>query len=128
LISELGSTDWVHWTGYVPDEDLRHLHSGATAVVLASESEGFGLPAVEGAACGAPVIATTESPLPQILAGAGIFVAPGSVDEIEAAMRLLLGSPETQRAMATQALVCASALSWSAAAKATSDALHEAAA
>ena len=36
-------------TGYLPDEELRHLHSGAVALTLISEAEGFGLPAVEAA-------------------------------------------------------------------------------
>ena len=51
------------------------------------ECEGFGLPAVEAAACGTPVIATTESPLPELLEGGGIFVAPGDEAALVAAMR-----------------------------------------
>jgi alpha-1,3-rhamnosyl/mannosyltransferase len=62
-------SDAVRWTGFVPDGELRHLLSGATALLLPSECEGFGLPAVEAAACGAPVIATTASPLPELLKG-----------------------------------------------------------
>ena len=76
-IARCGTADHIRWAGYVPDENLCHLLSGALALVLPSESEGFGLPAVEAAACGVPVIATTESPLPQLLEGGGIFVAPG---------------------------------------------------
>ena len=51
----------VHWAGFVPDEELAHLHSGALGLALPSACEGFGLPAVEAAACGTPVVATTES-------------------------------------------------------------------
>ncbi|HXI19845.1 MAG TPA: glycosyltransferase family 1 protein, partial [Gemmatimonadales bacterium] len=58
-ITDAGTGDLVHWTGFLPDEDLRQLHSGAVALVMASACEGFGLPAVEAAACGAPVVATT---------------------------------------------------------------------
>ena len=76
-IARCGTADQVRWAGYVPDDELRHLLSGAVALVLPSETEGFGLPAVEAAACGVPVIATTESPLPQLLEGGGFFVAPG---------------------------------------------------
>ena len=128
LVQAEGTESQVHWTGFVPDETLRHLHSGATAVVLTSESEGFGLPAVEGAACGAPVIATRESPLPELLSGGGIFVNPGHVEEIAAAMRALLASPDRQRAMGDVARRAAGALSWKSAATATLSTLLEAAA
>ncbi|MCC6316240.1 MAG: glycosyltransferase family 4 protein [Gemmatimonadaceae bacterium] len=128
MIAEEGTGHLVQWTGFVPDEDLRHLHSGATAVVLASESEGFGLPAVEGAACGTPVIATRESPLPALLARGGIFVAPGNAEEIAAAMRALLDDPARRREMGAVAFTQARALTWQASAAATHRALREAAA
>lgn len=125
LIAELGTEPLVHWTGFVPDEELAAVHSGAVAVVLASESEGFGLPAVEGAACGAPVIATRESPLPQLLPKGGLFVRPGQVGEIADAMRTLLNDPPRQRRMGLVALTEARALTWSAAAAVTHAALRD---
>lgn len=128
IIREEGTEASVHWTGFVPDEELRHVYSGATAVVLASESEGFGLPAVEGAACGTPVIATRESPLPALLARGGVFVAPGNIAEIATAMRSLLDSPARRREMGAVAFTQARALTWQAAAAAAYDALREAAA
>ena len=93
----------VHWTGFVADEELRHLHSGALAVLLPSACEGFGLPAVEAAACGAPVIATTESPLPELLEGGGIFVRPGDDETLYTAMLMLVRDPERRRASGTRA-------------------------
>lgn len=128
LIRDLGTTDRVHWTGFVPDERLRLVHTGATAVVLASESEGFGLPAIEAAACGTPVIATRESPLPALLARGGIFVPPGDVAEIARAMRTLLESPSLRRQMGAVAFTQARRLSWRDSATAVAAALREAAA
>lgn len=116
----------VHWTGFVDDDELRALHAGATALVLVSASEGFGLPAVEAAACGTPVIATTASPLPQVLEGGGLFVAPGDDAALVRAMTLLLDDPAAQRAMGERARHQASALDWSDAARTTLAALHEA--
>jgi alpha-1,3-rhamnosyl/mannosyltransferase len=127
LIATSGTATWVRWTGFVADETLRHYHAGALAALLPSECEGFGLPAVEAAACGAAVIATTESPLPELLEGGGIFVRPGDRRGLTDAMRRLTTDGAARRAFAARALERARALSWSAAARTTLAALHEAA-
>jgi glycosyltransferase involved in cell wall biosynthesis len=111
-VTAYGLEDRVIFPGFVVDEELRHLHAGALALVLPSDCEGFGLPAVEAAACGAPVIATTESPLPQLLAGGGIFVEPRDEQALAHAMRTMLRDEEGRRVMASMALERAGALSW----------------
>jgi glycosyltransferase involved in cell wall biosynthesis len=128
LVESLGTGAFVHWTGYVPDDELRHLLTGATALVLPSESEGFGLPAVEAAACGTPVIATRESPLPELLAGGGYFVAPGDDVAIHEAMRALVDEPGVRDTLGCRALEQARAMSWERAGRVALDALQEAAA
>lgn len=127
-VREAGIAHLVHHAGYLPDSKLRHLLSGAIALLLPSESEGFGLPAVEAAACGTAVIATTESPLPELLCGGGLFVQPGDELALAAAMALLVDDLQTRRSMGRCARVRASALSWDAAAQVTVGALEEAAA
>jgi glycosyltransferase involved in cell wall biosynthesis len=122
-IAELGVEPLVHWTGYLPDEELRHLHSGAVALLLPSQCEGFGLPAVEAAACGAPVIATRESPLPELLEGGGIFVEPGRADVLATAMRSLLEDEPSRARMAAAALARARAMTWPRGAKVALEAL-----
>lgn len=128
LVAESATEDRVRWTGYLPDEDLRHLHSGSLALVLPSEREGFGLPAVEAAACGAPVIATTESPLPELLDGGGIYVRPGDVSDLAAALRRLLVDDARRREMGARAFDRASRLSWERSAELALHVLREAAA
>lgn len=125
-ISESGTEHLVKWTGFVPDEDLRYLHSGTLALVLPSSCEGFGLPAVEAAACGAPVIATTESPLPQLLEGGGIFIAPGDQAALAAALELMLTDERRRSALAARALERANQLAWPRTARAALDAIEEA--
>lgn len=127
-IEQAGTSHRVIWTGFLPDEELRHIHSGARALVLPSEAEGFGLPAVEAAACGTPVIATTQSPLPDLLEGGGIFVAPGDQETLEGAIRLLSNDRSLRDKMGRRALDGARALSWDTGARAALEAIHEAAA
>jgi glycosyltransferase involved in cell wall biosynthesis len=127
-IEESGSTERVRWTGFVPDEELRHLHSGAIALVLPSESEGFGLSAVEAAACGAPVVATTASPLPELLEGGGIFIPPGDEDAMTEALLLLSSDESLRRSYGATACARASLLRWETSARVTLGALREVAA
>ncbi len=125
VVASAGTESLVHWTGYLPDEELRDVHSGALALVLPSMSEGFGLPAVEAAACGTAVIATTASPLPQLLEGGGIFVAPGDQHALVEAMHRLLTDPIRRALMGSTARTKAEAMDWLAAARATLAALRE---
>ncbi|MEO8199512.1 MAG: glycosyltransferase family 1 protein [Gemmatimonadota bacterium] len=127
-ISEAGTESLVKWTGFVADEDLKLLHAEALALVLPSSCEGFGLPAVEAAACGAPVIATTESPLPQLLEGGGIFVKPGDDEALAQALETMLVDEPARLAMGRRALERARALEWPRTARAALDAIVEAAA
>lgn len=126
-IDECGTESLARFTGFLPDEELRHLLSGTRALLIPSENEGFGLPAVEAAACGAPVVATTASPLPRLLAGGGYFVAPRDQPALSRAMRALL-DPEHRDRLGRIALERASRLTWRASAESTLSALREAAA
>ena len=124
-IQDAGTEHLVHWTGFVDDADLRALHTGAAALVLASACEGFGLPAVEAAACGCPVIATVESPLPEVLAGGGLFIEPGRVAPLEAAMRHLLEDEPRRREYGRRAHESAHSLSWETGARLALSAIEE---
>ena len=127
-IEEEGTAEYVLWAGFVPDEELRHLHSGALALLLPSVCEGFGLPAVEAAACGTPVIATTSSPLPELLAGGGIFISPEDDDALFQALRRMTDDEPGRRSMGERALERTTHLSWERSARAALGALAEVAA
>ena len=72
-------------TGDVEDDELAALYTGAHALVLPSEEEGFGLPGVEALACGTPVVAADGPALREVLSGRATFVEAGDVDGLVAA-------------------------------------------
>lgn len=127
-IAAAGTEHLVRWTGFMPDARLRHLLSGAVLLALPSASEGFGLPAIEAAACGTPVVATTASPLPQLLEGGGLFVAPGDLEALTAALFQLLSDEPARLRLAATARQRAAALTWPAGARSALAAIREAAA
>jgi glycosyltransferase involved in cell wall biosynthesis len=115
--AELGILQKVTFTGYLADEDLVVLLNRSTVLALPSLMEGFGLPAVEAAACGCPVIATKESPLPALLGDGGLYVDPRSEEQLEKALVDVLSSEPLQARMRTAGLEAASRLTWDSAAE-----------
>ena len=74
-ISDLGKyKDKIIRAGYVADEDLSPLYSGAEWFVYTSQYEGFGLPPLEAMQCGCPVITSNNSSLPEVVGDAGIMI------------------------------------------------------
>jgi glycosyltransferase involved in cell wall biosynthesis len=115
-IKALGLNDRVVFAGYLGDEDVVVLLNLATVLVLPSLMEGFGLPAVEAAACGCPVVATKESPLEGLLGEGCISIGTGE-EEIAEAMGSVLSSEELQIHMGARGLEAAGRLTWPAAAR-----------
>lgn len=73
-------------TGYVPDEELPVLYSGAVAFIYPSIFEGFGLPVLEAMACGTPVVTSNSSSLPEVVGSAGLMVDPYNADALARAL------------------------------------------
>ena len=118
-IERLGITSRVLFPGFVPDDELRALYTDALALVIPSLEEGFGLPAVEAAVCGTPCIATTHSPLPELLSGGGLFVAPTDESALADAVSRILDDEQLRVELGANAEAQARTLTWDAAAQAT---------
>jgi glycosyltransferase involved in cell wall biosynthesis len=78
-LRELGLEQRAVFTGFVPDEDLPALYTMAEAFVFPSLYEGFGLPVLEAMACGAPVLCSNTSSLPEVAGDAALLISPGDV-------------------------------------------------
>jgi glycosyltransferase involved in cell wall biosynthesis len=87
----------VTFTGYVPDEDLAPLYSGAEAFVYPSFYEGFGLPVLEAMCCGTPVITSQAPALTELTAGSALAVDPDDVDAFADALLTACGNGELGR-------------------------------
>lgn len=108
----------IIFAGYLPDERVAALLNGAIALVLPSLMEGYGLGAIEAAACGTPVIVTQHSPMPEIIADGGIFIDPTDGAALYSALNTMLTNEEKRDAYAACAYQRASQLTWDAAADA----------
>ncbi|HLM48766.1 MAG TPA: glycosyltransferase family 1 protein, partial [Myxococcaceae bacterium] len=80
----------ILFPGYVADEDLAALYSGAMAFVYPSLYEGFGLPPLEAMACGTPVVVARTSSLPEVVGEAALQLSPDDANAWrETALKLL---------------------------------------
>jgi glycosyltransferase involved in cell wall biosynthesis len=99
-------------TGYVADEDLAALYSGAMAFVYPSFYEGFGLPPLEAMQCGVPVITSNTSSLPEVVGDAGIMLAPKDVDGLCQSLQKLYYDSSLRKSMSEKSLAQAQKFSW----------------
>jgi glycosyltransferase involved in cell wall biosynthesis len=119
VVAELGITDCVKFLGYIEETDLRVLYSAAKLFVYPSIYEGFGLPPLEAMACGAPVITSNTSALPEVVGDAATVIDPHDSEELCQAMRMVLGNSSRRSKMRQQGLERAKRFSWERAARET---------
>jgi glycosyltransferase involved in cell wall biosynthesis len=118
-VDELGLRDSVTFLGDVDPSDLPPLYAAATALVYPSLYEGFGLPVLEAMACGAPVIASESSALPEIVGEAGLLVDGGDVDAVREAIRRVASDEALRSELRARGLQRARRFSWQRAARET---------
>jgi glycosyltransferase involved in cell wall biosynthesis len=107
---DLGSR--VKLTGYLPDADLPALYNAADLFCFPSLYEGFGLPVLEAMACGAPVLTSNTSSLPEVAGEAAVLVNPYNVPGIAAAMRRILSDPDLVADLRQRGLQRAAQFNW----------------
>lgn len=116
----------VRLLGYVPRQDLAPLLSGCLAFVFPSLYEGFGMPVLEAMACGAPVLASNTSSLPEVAGEAALLVDPLDVGALADGLKRLAQDAALREELAAHGIVRASHFSWDRAARETLAVLREA--
>lgn len=86
-VYNLGIGHQTKFMGYVSDEELAALYSSCFAFVYPSFYEGFGLPVLEAMSCGAPVITSQVSSLPEVAGESAIYIDPSSCESLVEAMK-----------------------------------------
>lgn len=99
-------------TGYIEEQDLAPLYSGALALLFPSAYEGFGLPALEGMQCGTPVITSNNSSLPEVVGDGGLMVDPNDVDGFCDAVLKIYNDSQRRQELVDRGLSRAQMFSW----------------
>ncbi len=101
-VKALGLTNRVIWREDIADDDRVRLYNCASVLVLPSFYEGFGLPPLEAMACGAPVVVSDRSSLPEVVGNVGIYIDPDRPDSIaDGIYRALTDSAWREQAIRT---------------------------
>ena len=105
-------------TGYVSDDAVPALLRRAAAVAYPALEEGFGLPALEALACGAPLVTTSGSAMEEVAAGAALLVEPADADGLAGALDMLVRGDVRLDARRLHGLEIAARHTWAASADA----------
>lgn len=109
----------IYFTGFVDDEDLAAIYSGAMGFIFPSLYEGFGLPLLEAMQCGCPVISSDTSSMPEVVGDAGFLVSPTDRDGLCEAMLKLYNHRDIRSKLAKLSSDRAMIFSWEKTVKAT---------
>jgi glycosyltransferase involved in cell wall biosynthesis len=96
----------------IDEDDLPAVYSAASCFAFTSVYEGFGLPPLEAMACGAPVVCSELTSLPEIVGSAGILVNPEDPDRLGAAILRVLTSPQLRHDLSARGLARVKQFTW----------------
>ena len=112
LAADLGVTGRVRFVDWIEDRDLEGLYRLASAVLVLSRYEGFGLPVLEAMARGAPVVCAESMSLPEVAGDAALLVHPDDQPAIDAAVARVVGEPGLRAELARRGRLRAARFTW----------------
>ncbi|MCP4682540.1 MAG: glycosyltransferase family 4 protein [Desulfobacterales bacterium] len=116
---EAGLDKQIFVPGYIDEESLACLYSGALALVYPSLYEGFGLPVVEAMSCACPVICSNAASLPEVAGDAALFIDPNDAEGLANAIDRVAGDSLLRNGLIEKGLERTTNFSWKKAAKQT---------
>lgn len=110
--TELRVPPRVSFTGYVSDDSIPALYSGALLTAYPSLYEGFGLPPLEAMACGSPVLTSNITSLPEVVGDAALLVDPLRTSAIGEALLALIRNDTLRQDLRQKGLERVKHFSW----------------
>lgn len=102
----------IVFLGFVPDEQLASIYSGAKFFVYLSFYEGFGLPPLEAMQCGLPVLVSNVSSLPEVVGDSGLYANPYDLSAIVTGMEKMINDTGLRQSLSLLAMDRAKNFSW----------------
>ena len=118
-IAQCGMERRVICPGRLPIGDITRLYSHADLFVFPSLYEGFGMPVIEAMACGAPVVTSNRTALPEVAGDAALLVNPDDDDELAGAMVRILRDTPLRESLRAKGFDRAKQFTWERAARQT---------
>jgi glycosyltransferase involved in cell wall biosynthesis len=111
VAADLGMTGQIIYR-YIEEEDKPAMYSGASLFVFPSSYEGFGLDPLEAMSCGAPVVCSNRTSLPEVVGDAALTFDPDNTGQLVAAMRSVLTNPALAADLRARSLQQAARFNW----------------
>jgi len=120
MLSKLGFSQFLKWfifPGYISPLDMPLMYSAATIFLYPSLRESFGLPILEAMGCGAPVITSNTSSMPEVAADAALLIDPFQYEQITEGIIKLLTNDELRNNYKQKGKERAAGFTWEASAR-----------
>lgn len=125
LSSKYTDSSKIIFTDFVPQNDLPYLYNGCEVFVYPSLYEGFGLPPLEAMSCGAPVITSNITSIPEVVEDSGMLINPYDENELGKSIEKVLSDNILKQSLKEKGLKQSSKFSWNKTSQATLEAYQK---